>query len=291
MSAKSWCFTLNNYTSKDEQLFKDLVCNFIAFGKEVGEKKTRHLQGFVTFKNRTGIKALKLIHHRAHWEIAKSTDAAINYTLKEQDYFIKDNRIRGARNDIKDAIIALKADPQTLFRDHSHIYVKYHSGFDKLRFMLQQHRTSKPYVVWLWGPPGAGKTRYVADKEKDLYITSSLKWFDGYENQDAVLFDDFRCEDISYNYFLRLLDRYPVTVPVKGGTRVFNPKRIYITSPYPPTNGYAYNFYEDVNQVIRRLDEIIQLNGVPVPGATSTEGERSEPLSAVSTSTSVFGGL
>jgi len=89
-------------------------------------------------------------------------------------------------------------------------------------------------------------------------VWKNLQWWDGYDNQDAVLFDDFRGDFCTFHYLLRVLDRYPMRVEVKGSSREFNSKRIYITSCYPPTEIYNKSD-EDVKQLIRRIDEIIFL--------------------------------
>lgn len=58
------------------------------------------------------------------------------------------------------------------------------------------------------------------------------QWFDGYEGQEAVLFDDYSGE-MPWTLLLRLLDRYPLRVPTKGGSVTWAAKRIYLTSNVP----------------------------------------------------------
>ena len=43
----------------------------------------------------------------------------------------------------------------------------------------------------------------------------NLQWFDGYMGQKVVCFDDFRKDFCTFHELLRLLDRYPMDVPVK----------------------------------------------------------------------------
>lgn len=49
--AKHWVFTINNYTPEIESRLKELDCEWMIFGHEVGENGTPHLQGAVTFTN------------------------------------------------------------------------------------------------------------------------------------------------------------------------------------------------------------------------------------------------
>lgn len=48
---QNWCFTLNNYTDEEIEVFKKAArdCSYAIIGKEVGESRTPHLQGFFNF--------------------------------------------------------------------------------------------------------------------------------------------------------------------------------------------------------------------------------------------------
>ena len=54
--ARTWCFTLNNYTEEDSvslshNKWNDMEITKLVFQEEIGEKGTPHLQGVVQFKN------------------------------------------------------------------------------------------------------------------------------------------------------------------------------------------------------------------------------------------------
>lgn len=256
--SKSWAFTLNNYTDEDIQLITDWEKNYLIYGKEVGENGTPHLQGTIVFKSGKRLGGLKKLHNSIHWEPCINLDASINYCMKDKNYVIQDNRKQGKRNDLSDAIECLREKGlKTLKNEHPEVYVKYHSGLEKLVNETQPERDFKPYVTWLWGSPGTGKTRYVNDREKSLWISdNNFKFWNGYENQEAVCFDDLRESDITFTQLLKVLDRYAMTVPIKGGHRNFNSKRIYITCPFPPTEFFT-NTNEKIEQLTRRIDQII----------------------------------
>ena len=74
-----------------------------------------------------------------------------------------------------------------------------------------------------------------------------------------------RSTTIPFNKLLQILDRYPVSVEVKGGDSWFNPKVIIITSPKIPNDTFVFRdkyhngdltIYEDVEQINRRCHEI-----------------------------------
>lgn len=265
---KTWAFTLNNYTTCDIDRLKCYTYNRLVIGKEIGSAGTPHLQGWIVFKRGYRLTQLKKLEPRIHWEVGKTTDGE-NYCMKENTDVVVNinNGQQGKRTDLTKCYNILKESGIKRLRDEEpEAYIKYHSGLEKLSVHLQVPRNSKPIVTWLWGPTGSGKTKYVFDKESDLWVSGvDLRWFDGYEDQDAVLFDDFRGDMCKFRVLLRLLDRYPMKVEVKGGMREWRPKRIYITSCKRPDDVYNKDMFDNeerVDQLLRRIDEIIFLDTV-----------------------------
>lgn len=81
----NWCFTINNYTKSDlasiEANMKHI--RYIICGKEIGEKGTNHLQGYIQLYTKQRISYVKKIFPRAHLEIAKgSLEQNIAYCSK-----------------------------------------------------------------------------------------------------------------------------------------------------------------------------------------------------------------
>jgi len=270
MTSKSFCFTINNWTEEDVKILDNVICNYIIYGKEVGENGTPHLQGYITLKSAVRLSGLKKIHSKAHWEVAKTRDAAINYCMKEGKFTIRDLSSQGNRTDLSGAIDCLKTGGiKKLVLEHPREFVKYSSGLEKLAMKYVKPRDPKepPVITWLYGKTGTGKTRQVVEKEPDLWISGkNLQWWDGYENQEAVLFDDFRGDFCTFHELLRILDRYPYNVQVKGGTRVFNSKRIYITSCYKPNK--VYDTREDIGQLLRRLTSVTEVKSYKAGNVT-----------------------
>lgn len=89
------------------------------------------------------------------------------------------------------------------------------------------------------------------------------KWWDGYSNQYVVIIDDYRCDLCPFSYLLKLLDRYPFMVEVKGGTVQFVSFYIIITAPIGPREMWVTRSNEDLNQLIRRIDEVRDFNMFP----------------------------
>lgn len=90
-----FCYTLNNYTSEEEEACKDFsslpVVKYHVFGREVGDSGTPHLQGFLCFKNphkKTIFWLKQNFSDRAHFEFTRgSNEQASNYCKKDGDFF------------------------------------------------------------------------------------------------------------------------------------------------------------------------------------------------------------
>lgn len=70
-----------------------------------------------------------------------------------------------------------------------------------------------------WGVSGSGKTRAVYDEfgRDDMYVKDPTNiWWCGYEGQRCILIDEFY-GTMQFSYLQRLLDRYPMTMEIKGG--------------------------------------------------------------------------
>lgn len=288
-TARAWCFTLNNPTIEDPGFLQLLVestvfAKTIYYGCETGDSGTPHLQGIAIFTTPVRLGRIQRLFQKynissCHCTKCRNRSAAIEYCGKEDpdpihlgDPF---SGTPGKRVDLESACSALleHRDMNVFKTDYAAIYVKYHRGFEKL-LISDGHipRTEPPDITWIYGPTGTGKTRSVFEEEdlNNLWLaSSSLKWFDGYHGQDAVLIDDFRGNFCTFHSLLRYLDRYPMDVPIKGGFAHWNPKRIYITSSKHPSQ--IYDVDEDVNQLLRRITRIRytgQAHGPPIEPTT-----------------------
>lgn len=152
MSSRCWCFTLNNYTDSDEKLLKDMTKNYLVYGKETGKEGTPHLQGYIIFKRTYRLPALKKLHTKIHWEVAKTPDAE-NYCMKDKDYYLEDNRHQ--RTASKDLPVC-KTPNIKLFRWQQYL-------LDTIN-LEPDNRT----IMWCWESTGnIGKTQF----SKWLYLT------------------------------------------------------------------------------------------------------------------------
>ena len=146
----------------------------------------------------------------------------------------------------------------------AHLCVTIEASEALFRFDSQNKPKVKPFVIWFAGPTGCGKTRTAYEEaiaRGTVWISpaSKMEWFDGYDGHDTAIFDDFRASGNRFSYILRIIDRYPMDVPVKGGFVYWNPKYIVFTCPRTPSEEFVNRetgeHYEDLNQMLRRIDE------------------------------------
>ena len=245
-AAKRWCFTLNNPTEEEVgsvRAWKHSEYHYAIVGKEVGEQGTPHLQGFIHLKKKVRLAALKKVLNRAHWEKARGSDEDNeNYCSKDGDIILTIGMpVKGNRSDLAGAVAAVKAGRgmSEIAREFSEVYVKYGRGLRDLALLVgQPQRDFKTEVIVVTGPSGVGKSRWANEQVGTKFYKMKGDWWDGYANEDIVIIDDFYGW-IPFCELLRLTDRYPHKVPVKGSYVEFNSKKIIITSNTHPDTWYS----------------------------------------------------
>jgi len=271
MSARSrnWCFTLNNYTEDDFTRLTTVNAQvrYIIAGREVGsEHNTSHLQGYIIFHNtKTLAQAKAFISDRAHIEVPKGTFA------ENRAYCTKDNDFKEVGEPPKDAKRTdLEIIKKAINQDHKGIaeVMEMATSYQSIKLAEALYKYQKqppPFkrtIKWFWGRTGTGKTRSAVEEAAgDFYITTdTLKWWDGYIGQKVVIVDDLRPGMIEFNVLLRLLDRYPVRLQVKGASFWMPPSTdtIIITSSLSPALFQCG--MEDSQQLLRRIDEVREFN-------------------------------
>lgn len=269
--SRNWRFTLNNYIDDEHRKLRDLVdtyqIKYIVFGKEVGEEThTPHLQGFISFHNpKTFDQTVKFLgNKRINIEMTKGSEEENRaYCTKDQDFFqwgVCPIR-QGKRNDIEAVRDVINNGGG--MREVVQVATSYQSirfAETLIKYAPLKERTEPPLVKWYYGPTGTGKSRqaYSECPINDLWVNSNtLQWYDGFCGQHYVIIDDFRASQILFSFFLRILDRYPLMVPVKGGFARWDPTTIIITSTHHPKDCWKNeDINESLDQLLRRINII-----------------------------------
>jgi len=249
MRARAFVFTFNNYGVLDEEAVQQIDCQYLVYGREVGaENGTRHLQGYLYFKNPRYVKAIGAMF-KWHVEPAKS-DSKCNYEYctKSGDFYEKGERPKTTKEASEIGAAAEKArwgqvikdakegkleetDPKTYFLHHRTAKALRTEFMQSLPVSALDTTTGVFYI----GPSGCGKSRTAREENPGAYIKNCNKWWDGYVDQEAVIMDDLDpplAKALSHHIKI-WLDHYPFTAEIKGGSLFIRPKRIIITSQYP----------------------------------------------------------
>lgn len=146
-----------------------------------------------------------------------------------------------------------------LARTHGEQFIKYFKGIQARFGALAVDRDPNvaPEILVYWGASGTGKTRKAVGDWPDAYILTKPNkdgnvWFDGYQGQETVILDEFYGW-IPYDLLLRMCDRYPLRVPIKGGTVKFAATRVVFTSNKPWKEWYPH--IDDTSAFERRIRE------------------------------------
>jgi len=292
MSCRNCCFTWNNYDCAERiygTLWQWKAVTYGVFGKEWGEEEgTPHLQGYLEFaspvKYTTINKMLESNHNKPRGGTAKD---ASNYCKKGEQPKAEwkalkelgptwglnaivtewgEMTMQGNRTDLSAAADMIR-DGKRLrdVADELPVqYVKFHKGLRALKCELVDPRDERPTCVCFWGPSEHGKSRAAREWLLDQrgaykWHPQCEKWFDGYEGQKEVLFEEYRGQ-LPLGYILSLTDRYDSKVQFKGGMCEFAATRIVFTSPWHPNDWYAdESNKEELYQLIRRFTEIIDI--------------------------------
>jgi len=252
--ARNWVFTLNNYTAVQELELQTETYTYLVYGREVAPTTgTKHLQGYIEFSNAKRMATITKAYPGIHLEKRRGTaKQAADYCKKGKDFF-EGGEIskQGERTDLERVadMVQEKKTIREIAEAEPVTFIKYHRGIQALRTALMKPRTEAPNVVWLYGATGTGKTRFAHDNSDSVYIKDGTQWWDGYEQQEAIIIDDFDGK-WPLRDLLRLLDRYVYQGQTKGGYININSSWIYITCTYPPEHFWGG---DDLPQIERRL--------------------------------------
>lgn len=273
--SRACLWTLNNYTSDDISRLRIVSadCRYICWGYELAPTTgTPHLQGFVCWKNERSLDtwADSFSNHmfvkrpsgthkqnRVYCQKPDTKDPSAEKPFEEYGELPE----QGKRTDWEAVLTDLKQGKAVgdVIEEHPHLLPFQRAIRETKNLLLKPiHREVNVFV--LCGEPGSGKTRWAYDKYPDLYAKPPGEWWDGYAGEKCVLLDDFYGW-VKYHDLLRVLDRYPLSVPIKGGFVNAQWDTVVITSNAMPWEWYKS--VPDLRALKRRIKSLylVQTNG------------------------------
>lgn len=267
---------------------KKIPCQYIMGQTEMGSAGTQpHFQFFVTFVNpRTRGGVLRLFApSKPHMEVCRgTTEDNVKYCSKTEtratgrhkfQWEVGTRPMQGNRVDLVQVMTyAIDHSLLEIWAQFPVAMVRYHRGVAEFKRSQLRAQRVKPRVKVLFGVTGSGKSHLAAmtasgsvdgntlgteDYFSMMMPTGGAAWFDGYHGQNHVVLEDFGIEAVDYRLFLRILDRWPIRVQVKGGSVEFAPTLIIITSNHHPRDWFPKDVIADTwedGPLFRRIDEI-----------------------------------
>lgn len=290
--SRNWCFTLNNPEDGESTCLRLLESEStlrLACQIEEGEEGTPHVQGFLTWKQPIAFKAIKARLAEISFDMARAhLEMAQGSPMQNFEYCTKEPRLagpwtkgkftgQGKRNDLvayKDFLLGRPRLGEIL-AESPQMFARYHRFTSSVLDVAGELRAKQVYlervnpasetklkVICLYGLTGSGKTSWAFKKYgwdncwKWAKTGSGTQWFDGYEGQQVAIIDDFYGQ-IKADFFLQLLDIYPMRVQIKNNFTWWTPDIIVITSNVHPREWYP-NIPDRVRDAIMRRIEIIE---------------------------------
>lgn len=282
--SRNYIFTINNYNKKILKRFVKVAESlerhkYICFGLEIAPTTgTKHIQGYIQLDDNQAFTFLYNYFDlkkengekiKFHVQVAKgSLEDNKKYTSKGPQWYEFGEPKKLGRSDLSNIKTLIAENPQDLEKivqekADNYQQVKYAESIQKY-FLKARNPDTPPKVFWIYGSTGSGKTKLVFDSFESICFVSDLKWpGDGYIQQECLLIDDYRTEDMSFQTLLKITDRYPLKLAFKGGSVQLNSAYIVITSPESIQETFRF-LREDLNQLKRRLIAEIDMDNEKV---------------------------
>lgn len=251
-----WLITENNPTEGFDKYCGRLSYAYATGQLEEGEEKTPHYHAYIETEKAIYFKDVKKAYPRAHIDMVKDKEAAMAYVIKPTGPFEHaDGTIKystrvdgpwefgkkkepGARSDLKKLVDKIKKGItlKQIAEEDGPAVVRNFRGLQFVRSLFQPSTVRRNLtIVVIFGPTNCEKSRapFVFHPGAYRYLDTKEGWFDGYDGQETVVFEDFEC-NTPYRQLLQMLDPYPVRRPVKCGFVEFNSTRIVFTANDPP---------------------------------------------------------
>jgi len=228
-----------------------------------------HIQGYMELvKKKTFGGIVNMPHFRgAHLMRREGTqEEAIDYVMKEETRVEEPvergkKKQQGRRTDLEEVAQLVRAGTtmQQLADTHPTAIIRYHRGLSALEALVARPTARPtPTVRFLWGPPRTGKSLIAYTAYPEAYrVTEHINaWMDRYRGEEVIIFDDFKGV-FPLGLMLKLVDRYPLCLPVKGADVIIKAHTFLFTS-----NEHPNIFYGGDPAWMGRINEFGQVQGL-----------------------------
>lgn len=233
VQGRAWCVTVWNRPERERfaELIEEGTLGYIVVGEETCPRTGKlHWHIYLEMAKKTTMNRIKAIVHdnTAHIERRLGDQqSAINYAKKDGLWWELGTPVQqGKRNDLEDCKQMLKEGKDLLDVAEKHFgdFVRYNRGLALYKDLLDRRRQKEspatmPEVIVYVGRSGTGKSHHCANDElfresgyRYLQQMEGKVYFDGYDGQKCLWFDEFSGKTMRFTDFCRIADKW--------GTRV-----------------------------------------------------------------------
>jgi len=295
-----WCFTVHGHQAIPYEV--DIIglhgIQYIVFQEELPPSNALHIQGYIQFERKVrGTQVTNLIKElfdsvegaSVHTEAAKGSDEENEAYCTKEETRIPDGggpyrygvRVphagkKGGRSDLLAVQRKLDtgASMKRIAQEHFSDFAKYERAFRSYKRLIVEPRNARPEIFVHIGPSGCGKTRHCRDSYPEAYWHPGGKWWDDYDGESVVIFDEFYGHKMAFSQLLSVLDWGAIRVETKGSSAQLAATTFVFTSNQDPQDWYdkekTHQPDWETNPLKRRLDEfgvIVYWNGWQRPQA------------------------
>ena len=275
---RSIVFTIYDLaTLSDLRDYAKSECEYVRFGHEVCPTTGReHIQGWLQWSNPRSVASFWKRFNHPHIE------PRYGNVSSNQDYTAKEGKWeefgeppkQGARTDWSRAHALLqRSSVAEVIADQPHLLPTIRA-LERFQQIAHQPTSRDVKTIYIHGPAGCGKTKAIYDTfGTSAYWKPNGEWFDGYNGEQVLVLDDYY-GDLPYSQLLRVLDRYPLRVPIKGGFVAANWTTVLITSNARFAD--QYHAIPDTSALARRVHCVIN-GALGMSGKDITDALQSDP--------------
>lgn len=268
---RRYCWTVWQWGNPAELLgaAKPDNVRYAIWQEEVCPDTSRHhLQGYIVFTESLSVGRVQRLlgDPTAHVDAARNCeDDCVAYCSKQDTraagpWTVGERTERGQRVDLEQALAFAKSGQTDLeiLEAAPKLYARNYRAIRECRAIWHPPQERDVTTLVIWGPTGTGKTTAVMRQYHPFRVTWTREgtiWWDGYQGEKAVLFDDFSGA-VPLEQMLHLLDRWPLRLQVKGSTTTACWTLVLITANDPPDAWYPMCSRERQAALARRLTTV-----------------------------------
>lgn len=232
--SKDWMVTTFDDTAP---VFREEHMEYLVYQREACPTSGKlHWQAYVKFFTRKRMLTAKaLFGTGAHLEVCRGGSAkAIEYCTKDasrvEPYI--EHGLRPEEKKVMNIVEMLRTETPTEILEANPKIWRSIRSLQVVHGLVSAKRDFMTKGLLFLGPSGCGKSRSSALISEYLgmsyYAEPTMKWFDNYTQEESIIVEEIR--EIPTSFLLRLIDRYPMMLPIKGGYTPMRSEYVFMSS-------------------------------------------------------------